>query len=184
MQVHHTTITVVRGSVLEQDVDAIVNAANTAMRGGGGVDGAIHRAAGPGLLQELFRVAPNGAPTGTVVVTHGHNLKQPWILHTPGPVWRGGTHGEPELLASCYRACLDAAHEKGLRSVAFCSISTGVYGYPLEQAAPIALGTVRDWLQAHPDTTLERIVFAMFGEREYEVFSETLRAMQRAGDAA
>lgn len=178
MRIGHTEITVVRGSVLDQDVDAIVNAANTAMRGGGGVDGAIHRAAGPGLLEELIRVAPHGAPTGTAVLTRGHNLKQPYIIHTPGPVWRGGHHGEPDLLASCYRSCLETAERQGLQSLAFCSISTGVYGYPLEQAAPLALGVVRDYLRAHPNTSIRRVVFAMFGEKEYEVFSQALAKME------
>ncbi|MDH7568151.1 MAG: macro domain-containing protein, partial [Armatimonadota bacterium] len=161
MRIHHTELEVVPGSVLEQDVEAIVNAANTAMRGGGGVDGAIHRAAGSGLLEELKRVAPNGAPTGTAVLTSGHNLKQRYIIHTPGPVWRGGTHGEPELLAACYRSCMELAHQHNLESLAFCSISTGVYGYPLEQAAPIALKTVCGFLESHPDTSLRRVVFAM-----------------------
>ncbi len=180
MQVNQTTITVVRGSVLEQDVEAIVNAANTAMRGGGGVDGAIHRAAGPGLLRELERVAPNGAPTGTAVLTHGHNLKQPWIIHTPGPVWRGGNHGEAELLASSYRSCLEIANAQRLASIAFCSISTGVYGYPLVQAAPLALRTVRDWLLAHPDTSLVCVRFAMFQEQEYQEFTRALQVLAQA----
>ncbi|HOJ21507.1 MAG TPA: macro domain-containing protein [Armatimonadota bacterium] len=181
MQVNQTTLTVVRGSVLDQETDAIVNAANTKMRGGGGVDGAIHRAAGPELLEELKRVAPNGAPTGTAVLTGGHRLKQPYIIHTPGPVWHGGTRGEPELLASCYRSCMEVAHKKGLESIAFCSISTGVYGYPIERAAPLALSTVRDFLQAHPDTSLRRVVFAMFGAEEYRVFTEALGTLEKEG---
>src|SRR5687768_4892739 len=102
MKVRSTEISVVRGSVVDQDVDVIVNAANTVMRGGGGVDGAIHAAAGPALLAELERVAPKGAETGTAVLTHGHRLKQRYVIHTPGPVWRGGAAGEPALLASCY----------------------------------------------------------------------------------
>ncbi len=181
MQVNQTTLTVVRGSVLDQETDAIVNAANTKMRGGGGVDGAIHRAAGPELLEELKRVAPNGAPTGTAVLTGGHRLKQPYIIHTPGPVWHGGTRGEPERLASCYRSCMEIAHDKGLESVAFCSISTGVYGYPIERAAPLALMTVRDFLQAHPDTSLRRVVFAMFGAEEYQVFATAIQALEGEG---
>ena len=143
------------------------------------MDGAIHRAAGPGLLQELARVAPNGAPTGSVVLTGGHQLRQSYILHTPGPVWHGGTRGEPELLASCYRSCMALAQEKGIRSIAFCSISTGVYGYPIEQAAPLALATVRDFLTAHPQTPIERVLFALFGASEFEVFA---RELTRMGD--
>ncbi len=171
MQIHNTTIEIVSGSVLEQDVDAIVNAANTSMRGGGGVDGAIHRAAGKALMAELMEVAPHGAKTGTSVMTSGHNLKQPYVIHTPGPVWNGGRSGEAENLASSYRSCLEKADEKRLKSIAFCSISTGVYGYPLDLAAPLALGTVRDWLESHPETSLERIVFAMFQQSELMAFT-------------
>jgi len=166
---------VVFGSVLDQDVDAIVNAANTGMRGGGGVDGAIHRAAGPGLLDELRRVAPDGAPTGTAVLTAGHDLKQPYIIHTPGPVWHRGGQDVHALLASSYRSCLDAADMNGLASIAFCSISTGVYGFPLDQAAPLAVRTAVDWLRAHPNTSLRRVVFAMFHDREFQAFSAALK---------
>src|ERR1700691_1505715 len=108
MRINDTEIEVVRGSVTDQDVDAIVNAANTSMRGGGGIDGRIHRSAGTGMMDELIKGAPHGAKTGQVVVTGGHNLKQHFVFHTPGPVWRGGGSGEPELLASCYRGCLEA----------------------------------------------------------------------------
>ena len=170
MPIHKTTIEIVQGSVLDQDVDAIVNAANTAMRGGGGVDGAIHKAAGRQLMNELIRVAPHGAKTGTAVLTKGFALKQPYIIHTPGPVWNGGRSGEAELLASSYRSCLEKAEAQGLTSLAFCSISTGVYRYPLEQAAPLALRTMLEYLNAHPDTSLERVVFALYQTGEYEVF--------------
>jgi len=176
-----TTIEIVRGSVVDQDVDAVVNAANTAMRGGGGVDGAIHRAAGKGLLAELQRVAPNGAKTGAAVLTGGHNLEQPYILHTPGPVWRGGRSGEADKLASSYRSCLEKAEEKGLKSIAFCSISTGVYGYPLPLAAPLALKTVGEYLKARPDTSLERIVFAMYQAPEFQAFTQAWDALQDEG---
>jgi O-acetyl-ADP-ribose deacetylase (regulator of RNase III) len=175
---HSTTIEIVRGSVVEQDVDAIVNAANTALRGGGGIDGVIHRAAGKGLLAELEKVAPNGAKTGAVVITGGHNLRQPYIIHTPGPVWKGGNANESERLASCYQSCLERAEEKGLRSIAFCSISTGIYGYPLDRAAPVALNTVRAYLDAHPDTALERVVFAMYQVPEYAAFRKAWAAIQ------
>ena len=158
MTTHNTTIEIVRGSVVEQDVDAIVNAANTAMQGGGGIDGVIHRVAGKGLMAELRKVAPNGAKTGAAVITSGHNLKQPYIIHTPGPVWKGGGAKEAEKLASCYRSCLEKAEGKGLKSIAFCSISTGVYAYPLPLAAPIALRAVKDYLDDHPDTSLARVV--------------------------
>jgi len=173
-----TTIEIVRGSVVDQDVEAIVNAANTALRGGGGIDGVIHRAAGRELMRELERVAPNGTKTGTAVITEGFNLKQPWIIHTPGPVWKGGGANEAVKLVSSYRSCLERAEEKGLRSIAFCSVSTGIYGYPLDQAAAIALGTVVEYLDAHPETTLERVVFAMYQEPEYKAFTKAWAAMQ------
>jgi O-acetyl-ADP-ribose deacetylase (regulator of RNase III) len=178
MRIGPTELTVVSGSLLDQDVDAIVNAANTSMRGGGGIDGAIHRAAGPALRAELERVAPAGAPTGTVVVTAGHRLRQRWILHTPGPVWSGGRRGEPGLLRACYGGCLDAAAALGVARLGFCSISTGVYRFPLGPAAEIALGTVCDWLRARPATSLRAVVFAMFGTEEHRVFAETLRRLE------
>lgn len=177
MNMDKTTIKIVRGSVLDQEVDAIVNAANTAMRGGGGVDGAIHRAAGRGLMEELMRVAPNGAKAGSAVLTGGHDLKQPYILHTPGPVWNGGGSKEAERLASSYQSCLEKADEKGLKSIAFCSISTGVYGYPLAKAAPVALMTTRDYLETHPATSLTRVVFALFQAQEHEAFSQAWQAI-------
>ncbi len=172
MPIHKTTIEIVLGSVLDQDVDAIVNAANTAMRGGGGVDGAIHKAAGRQLMNELIRVAPHGAKTGTAVITKGYALRQPYVIHTPGPVWHGGGSGEAELLASSYRSCLEKAEATGLKSLAFCSISTGVYRFPLEKAAPLALRTTLEYLSAHPETPLERVVFALYQTVEYEVFRQ------------
>ena len=178
MPTHSTTIEIVRGGVVDQDVDAIVNAANTAMRGGGGIDGVIHRAAGRGLMAELEKAAPNGAKTGAAVITGGHNLKQPHIIHTPGPVWKGGGAKEAEKLAMCYRSCLEKAAEKGLKSIAFCSISTGIYGYPLDKAASVALGTVSEYLDSHPDTLLERVVFAMYQAPEYQAFTKAWDAIQ------
>ncbi len=169
-----TEIVLVRGSVLDQAVDAVVNAANTGMRGGGGLDGAIHRAAGPELLKELRDKAPSGAPTGAVVVTAGHASGFRHILHTPGPVWKGGTKGEADALAACYRNALDAAHDLGLASIGLPSISTGIYGYPLERAAPLAVATVRDWIAAHGETPLRRVVFAMFGGEEHARFQRAL----------
>jgi O-acetyl-ADP-ribose deacetylase (regulator of RNase III) len=182
VQIHNTKIEVLRGSVLVQDVDAIVNAANTAMRGGGGVDGAIHRAAGQQMMHELVKVAPHGAKTGTAVMTRGHALKQPYVIHTPGPVWNGGTSGEPEKLASSYRSCLVLADKKGLKSIAFCSISTGIYRYPLDQAAILAVSTVTEYLCEHLDTTLDRVVFAMYQDAEYEAFQQALTAAAQEAD--
>lgn len=179
MLIHQTTIEVVRGSVTDQPVEAIVNAANTAMRGGGGIDGRIHAMAGPGLLEELRRVAPDGAPTGSAVLTGGHGLSQPYIIHTPGPVWRGGGQGEPALLASCYRSSLQAADQRRLGSIAFCSISTGIFGYPLILAAPLAVQTAIDFVKSTPQTPLRRILFAMYGIEEFDEFRGALR---RAGE--
>ena len=169
-----TEIILVRGSVLEQDVDAVLNAANTGMRGGGGLDGAVHRAAGPGLLEELRLKAPSGAPTGAVIVTEGYASGFRHLLHTPGPVWKGGSKGEPDALAACYRNALDAAHDLGLTSLGLPSISTGIYGYPLYKAAPVAVATVREWVDAHGETSLVRVVFAMFGGEEYAQFKKAL----------
>ena len=177
MQIHTTTLEVVRGSVLDQDVQAVVNAANTAMQGGGGIDGVIHRAAGRGLIDELRRVAPQGAKTGAVVVTEGHDLAQDYVFHTPGPVWRGGGNGEAEKLAQCYRSCLEAADRLNLSGLAFCSISTGVYGYPIKLAAPLAVQTVADYLQSHPETRLARVVFAMYQQGEFDAFTKALSAL-------
>lgn len=173
-----TRIQVLRGSLLDQDVEAIVNAANTSMRGGGGIDGAVHRAAGPELLEELIRVAPHGARTGQVVATGGHRTGFKYIFHTPGPVWRGGVQGEEQLLTNCYRNSLEAASQRSVKSLGFCSVSTGIYGFPLHRAAPIALRTATDWLEAHSETSLERIVFAMFAAAEYEAFVQALEGVR------
>jgi O-acetyl-ADP-ribose deacetylase (regulator of RNase III) len=153
-------IEVIEGDITRQDVDAIVNAANSTLLGGGGVDGAIHRAAGPGLLEECRRL--HGCATGEAKITHGYNLPARWVIHTVGPVWHGGGNGEDELLARCYRNALALAEAHGLRTVAFPAISTGAYGFPLERATRIAiLETVR-FLEAH--ALPEKVIFVCFGE--------------------
>jgi O-acetyl-ADP-ribose deacetylase (regulator of RNase III) len=154
-------IEVWQGDITTLDVDAIVNAANSSLLGGGGVDGAIHRAAGPELLEECRRLG--GCKTGESKITRGHRLKARHVIHTVGPVWHGGGHGEADLLASCYRGSLELAVAHALASIAFPSISTGAYRFPLEQAAEIAARATLDFLRT--DTALKRIVFCTFDAR-------------------
>src|SRR5882762_3664697 len=158
---------VVKGDITELEVDAIVNAANTSLLGGGGVDGAIHRAAGPELLAECRTLG--GCPTGEAKITKGYRLKARHVIHTVGPVWRGGTAGEPDLLARCYRSSLTLAHEHGLKSIAFPAISTGVYGYPKDQATEIAVREVT----AHADG-LDQVIFCCFDKATADLHRDFL----------
>lgn len=160
---------VVVGDITTQRVDAIVNAANTTLLGGGGVDGAIHRAAGPELLAECRMLG--GCDTGSARTTRGYDLPARFVIHTPGPIWRGGSAGERELLASCYRACFSEAARIEARSIAFPSISTGAYGFPIELAAPIAVGEAMAALRTRPDI---EITFVCFSERDAKVYRKTL----------
>jgi O-acetyl-ADP-ribose deacetylase (regulator of RNase III) len=164
-------IVAVQGDITQQAVDAIVNAANESLLGGGGVDGAIHRAAGPELLEECRRLG--GCPTGQAKSTRGYRLPAGWVIHTVGPVWHGGDRGEPELLASCYRSVLAIARERGLRTIAFPAISTGVYGYPLDEATAVAVAEVRRFVGEHPEA-LDKVVFVCFGQAAHDAYRREL----------
>ncbi len=165
-------IVVERGNIITYAVDAIVNAANSSLLGGGGVDGAIHRAAGPDLVHECRLLG--GCKTGQAKITHGYGLPARHIIHTVGPVWRGGDNGEPDLLAACYRNSLAVAREHGLRSIAFPAISTGIFGYPVAEAARVAATTISEVIAAHP-SSFDRIVFVCFDETAERAFAEAVR---------
>ena len=164
---------VVEADITRLAVDAIVNAANESLLGGGGVDGAIHRAAGPELLAECRTLG--GCRTGEAKVTRGYRLPARFVIHTPGPVWRGGGRGEPELLASCYRNCLGLAVENGCASVAFPAISCGIYGYPIEGAVEIALREIRTFLEDRRGA-LERVIFSCFSAEVFAVYNDALKS--------
>jgi O-acetyl-ADP-ribose deacetylase (regulator of RNase III) len=159
-----------QGDITQLEADVIVNAANTTLLGGGGVDGAIHRAAGPGLLEECKTLG--GCAVGEAKVTSAYNLPCKFVIHTVGPVWKGGNANEPALLESCYRNSLRIAANMKLRKIAIPNISTGVYGYPKDQAAEIAISTVRNFLEGNRD--IEKVIFAVFDAGNYEIYKQKL----------
>jgi O-acetyl-ADP-ribose deacetylase len=167
-------VEIVEGDITQQDTEAIVNAANEQLRVGGGVDGAINRAGGPEIQKEARQIGY--CPTGQAVITTGGNLKAQYVIHTVGPIYKNGLAGEPELLASCYRESLKLASTKGIKSLAFPSISTGIYGYPVDDAARTALGAVKAYLQEHPKIKLVR--FVLFGQQAFEAYAAALKDLE------
>jgi O-acetyl-ADP-ribose deacetylase len=179
--VGNAKVCLVQGDITDMETDAVVNAANSSLMGGGGVDGAIHRRGGPSILEQCKRLRarewPGGLPTGKAAVTTGGNLKAKYVIHTVGPVWRGGNQREPELLAEAYRNSLKLAVSKGLKTVAFPSISTGAYGYPIEKASRIALGTVKSFLER--EDNVDRVVFVLFSRDDLEVSIDAEKVVLR-----
>src|SRR5687767_2565500 len=172
------SIQLLKGDITKVPVDAIANAANSGLRGGGGVDGAIHSVGGPSIMQELdeIRARSGGCPTGSAVPTTAGNLPAKYVFHAVGPVYRDGRNGEPDQLASAYRACLALAEEKRIAYMSFPSISTGIYGYPVDQAAPIALGEVRNHL-GDPRNNVQRVIFVLFDEKTLAAYSKALESL-------
>ncbi|MBM7856030.1 O-acetyl-ADP-ribose deacetylase (regulator of RNase III) [Desulfohalotomaculum tongense] len=166
-------IEVIQGDITKQKVDAIVNAANNTLLGGGGVDGAIHRAAGPELLQECKKL--NGCATGQAKITSGYKLPARWVIHTVGPVWRGGGSQEDQLLASCYRNSLALAERQNIKTIAFPSISTGVYRFPVERAAKIAIAEIKEFLQRNH--SVEKVIMVCFDRQTYNCYRNTVKEL-------
>ncbi|MGQ9781079.1 MAG: O-acetyl-ADP-ribose deacetylase [Nitrososphaeria archaeon] len=170
-------VRILQGDITDQDTDCIVNAANSSLMGGGGVDGAIHRRGGPRILEECKQIRarewPEGLPTGKAVITSGGNLKAKYVIHTVGPIWRGGGEGEPELLAEAYRSSLRLAMSKGLKTISFPSISTGAYGYPIEKASKIALATTKEFLEREDNLLI--VAFVLFSQHDLEVYEKVAK---------
>ncbi len=164
-------LSIIKGDIVKMKTDAIVNAANTSLLGGGGVDGAIHKAAGPELLLECQTL--NGCETGSAKITKGYKLHAKYVIHTPGPIWRGGHWGEAELLASCYRSSFALTFEKGIKSIAFPSISTGVYRFPVKEAAEIAVGEICTFLNANPD--FQKVVVVCYDDENLKAYKSAVK---------
>ncbi len=171
IKINDSLVRLKQGDITEESGDAIVNAANTSLLGGGGVDGAIHRAGGPGILEQCRKLG--GCRPGDAKITTGGMMPAKHVIHTVGPIWHGGKSREPETLASAYRRSLEVASENSCRSVAFPSISTGAYGYPIEKAANIALSTVIGYLKEHPE--IAEVTFVLFSSRDYDIYSNALK---------
>ena len=175
VEINHQTLELHQGDVTLQEVDAIVNAANSHLAGGGGVDGAIHRRGGPGIMAETKATFPDGCPTGSAVISGGGNLPAEYVIHAVGPVWSGGHRGEADLLAGAYRRCLELAVEHDCRSIAFPALSTGAYRYPIDQAARVALSTAVEFLKQHGRPELVR--FVLFDAGAYGAFAAALEEL-------
>jgi O-acetyl-ADP-ribose deacetylase (regulator of RNase III) len=173
-EIGKTKLSLIQGDITLQETEAIVNAANTSLLGGGGVDGAIHRAGGPKILEECkaIRAKQGGCPTGEAVITSGGNMKAKYVIHTVGPVWSGGNRNEEQLLRNAYYNSLNLAREKGIKSVSFPSISTGVYRFPIDKASRIALNTVKEFVQKH---NFVEVRFVLFSERDLKVYEDALK---------
>ena len=178
MTVNKTKLSLILGDITKQETDAIVNAANNSLLGGGGVDGAIHRAGGRQILEECIKIREKqgGCETGEAVITTGGNLPAKFVIHTVGPIWRGGNSDEPDLLANCYKNSLRIAVENHIKTISFPSISTGVYGYPVEKAAPVALNTVKEFLQY--DDSLDEVVFVLYDRQTYQGYEEAAESIE------
>jgi O-acetyl-ADP-ribose deacetylase (regulator of RNase III) len=175
ININNTVLSIIQGDITTQETDVIVNAANSGLMGGGGVDGAIHRAGGLAILEECKQIVKRQGrlPAGKAVITTGGNLPAKYVIHTVGPVWHGGNNGEPEILASAYRESLTLAADNNLESVSFPSVSTGVYGYPVEKAASVAISAVKNFLEKG-ETSIKEVVFVLFDSRTYSVYAQQL----------
>jgi len=180
VSINQARLSVIQGDITKQVTEAIVNAANSSLMGGGGVDGAIHRAGGPAILEECKQIVSRQGrlPTGKAVITTGGNLKARFVIHTVGPIWHGGNQGEPELLASAYRESLKLAAENNLSSISFPSISTGAYGYPVTEAAKVAINTVVSFLKENV-TSIKKVIFVLFDSATFQSYASVLNGIAK-----
>jgi O-acetyl-ADP-ribose deacetylase (regulator of RNase III) len=179
LKINNSTVSLLQGDITKVEVDAIVNAANSSLMGGGGVDGAIHRAGGPAILEECKKIISkiNYLPTGEAVITTGGNLPAKYVIHTVGPIWRGGNNNEPQLLSNAYKNSLKLALENNIKTIAFPSISTGVYRFPVKEASEIALKTIIDFLKEN--NNFEKVLMVLFSKNVYDIYLETLNNFKK-----